>query len=79
MISGVANVNWDRFQGISQAILSTITNAAITGEIGGSSLCNNATTNLGIRLTESIATELATQIIIYLRFNTSTDAKYMRF
>src|SRR5919197_4686027 len=54
---GIVNVNWDKLQGISQGVLSTVVNTVTTGGVGGSPATSSSLlpTNLGIPLTCSAA------------------------
>jgi uncharacterized membrane protein (Fun14 family) len=66
---GIVNVNWDKLQGISEGVLSTVTNTITTGGVGGSdataSLLPITTmmTNLGIPLAGSTALGFAIGIM----------------
>src|ERR687887_1308435 len=48
---GIVNVNWDKLQGASQGVLSTVVNTVTTGGLGGSPAPSSLLpTNLGIVL-----------------------------
>ena len=62
---GIVNVNWDKLQGISESILSTVTNTITTGGVGGNPAAASSLlpTNLGIPLTGSTALGFAIGIL----------------
>ena len=63
---GIVNVNWDKLQGASQGVLSTVVNTVTTGGVGGSPVPSSllpTTTNLGIPLTGSAAVGFAIGIM----------------
>jgi len=50
----IVNINWDKLQTVSQGTMSTLTNAATTGQIGNLAIFPSAT-NFALPLTGSMA------------------------